>query len=111
MIDYNEEQMPEEIKVSRRIVRFLSAVDFLIIVTTFLVAQLTQNFVAEQIRVIYQWGLPLIAFLLTRSNDKWNPKKKIYESMLFYFQRDTTTYESVMIDDPVLEEKEEGELL
>lgn len=109
MIDYNEEQLPEEIKVSRQVVKFLSAVDFLIIVSTFLLAQLTSRFVAEQLRVVYQWGLPIIAFLLTRSNVNWNPKKKIYESIYFYLTRDTNTYESIQIDDPVMEEKEEEE--
>ena len=102
-MNYDPDLMPEELKEDKQITRAIDVIDLIIWGAFVGLGYLTRALVAKALVIPYMAGLFLIAFVLTRKSGQWNPKKKLYDSIRFMLMRPTDTFESEVVEEPVLD--------
>ena len=102
-MNYDPDLMPEELKEDKRISKAIDVVDLIIWGAFLAFAYMTKGMVASALTIPYIVGMFLIGFILTRKDEKRNPKKKLYDSLRFMFIRPTTTFISETVEEDVLD--------
>lgn len=102
-MDYNPDNMPEELKEDKQITRAIDVIDLIIWGAFIGFGYITRGIVAKVMAIPYIIGMFVIAFVLTRKSGYWNPKKKLYDSILYMLIRPTDTFESEAVEEAVLD--------
>ena len=86
--------IPNEIKSSTQLNRWLYGMDLIFILAWMLMSMQFAGLVHHLLTVPYYIFNAAVAFALTRQSP-YNPQKKIYQTVLIYASRDSGTYQSV----------------